>query len=521
MGILPMIPRIRRGALFRITGWNPAPLPNPNACGGTIPRFLGSQTDPMKTHLFPRALVVVMAASLCSLGCAQEKPAAPKPDIKFDSSAVGDGGGRLVTSYADVVEPVQKAVVSVYSTKIVRERLRIDPFFRQFFGDQIPERKSRQEGLGSGVIVSPNGYILTNNHVVADADELKVLLADGREVIAKVIGTDDKTDVAVIKIDVENLPVLTLADSDKLRVGDIVFAVGNPLGVGQTVTMGIVSATGRNDVGILANDQIGGYENFIQTDASINQGNSGGALVDAKGRLVGLNSAILSSTGGNIGIGFAVPTNLAVSILNSLIATGKVQRGYLGVAGQNLDPKLAESLGVDRAIKGVAISDVVKDSPADKAGLKRNDIIVKISGKPVDSQLALRLIVAQVVPGTEVNVTVLRDGKEKTFKARLTSLDEHATSSDELISGVTVKTLDDELRAQFKVDKRIENGVVITAINDNSPYADILVPGLVIVEINRRPVTDVQSAAAALKPGLNALLVQYRGVLRYVTINLK
>jgi len=336
----------------------------------------------MKTRLLPRALVVVMAASLCSLGCAQEKPAAPKPDIKFDSSPVGEGGSRLVSSYADVVEPVQKAVVSVYSTKIVRERVRVDPFFRQFFGDQaIPERESKQKGLGSGVIVSPNGYILTNNHVVADADELKVSLADGREVIAKVIGTDEKTDVAVIKIDVENLPVATLADSDKLRVGDIVFAVGNPLGVGQTVTMGIVSALGRNDVGILANDQIGGYENFIQTDASINQGNSGGALVDAKGRLVGLNSAILSSTGGNIGIGFAVPTNLAVSILNSLIATGKVQRGYLGVAGQNLDPKLAESLGVDRATKGVAISDVVKDSPAAKAGLKRNDIIVKIDSK--------------------------------------------------------------------------------------------------------------------------------------------
>ncbi|MDF3059821.1 MAG: protease Do [Rariglobus sp.] len=476
----------------------------------------------MKTKFLSRALVVLMTASLFSIGCAQEKPSAPKPDIKFDSSSIGEGSGRLVTSYADVVEPVQKAVVSVYSTKIVRERLRVDPFFRQFFGDRIPERESKQQGLGSGVIVSPNGYILTNNHVVADADELKVLLSDGRELIAKVIGTDEKTDVAVIKIDAENLPILTLADSDKLRVGDIVFAVGNPLGVGQTVTMGIVSATGRNDVGILANDQIGGYENFIQTDAAINQGNSGGALVDAKGRLVGLNSAILSSaSGGNIGIGFAVPTNLAVSILNSLVATGKVQRGYLGVAGQNLDPKLAESLGVNRGTKGVAISDVVKDSPAAKAGLKRNDIIVKIDNRAVDSQLALRLIVAQIVPDTEVNVTVLREGKEKNFKVKVGSLDEQSGASDEIIPGVTVKTLDDELRTQFKLDKRVEGGVVITAIDDNSPYADILVPGLVIVEINRRPVTDVESAAAAIKPGLNALLVQYRGVLRYVTINVK
>ncbi len=476
----------------------------------------------MKTKFLSRALVVVMTASLFSIGCAQEKPSAPKPDIKIDSSPVGDGGGRLITSYADVVEPVQKAVVSVYSTKIVRERLRIDPFFRQFFGDQVPERESKQQGLGSGVIVSPNGYILTNNHVVADADELKVLLSDGRELIAKVIGTDEKTDVALIKIDADSLPVLTLADSDKLRVGDVVFAVGNPLGVGQTVTMGIVSATGRNDVGILANDQIGGYENFIQTDAAINQGNSGGALVDAKGRLVGLNSAILSSSGGNIGIGFAVPTNLAVSILNSLVATGKVQRGYLGVAGQNLDPKLAESLGVGHGIKGVVISDVVKDSPAAKAGLKRNDVITKIDNHAVDSQLALRLTVAQIAPGTEANVTVLREGKEKTFKVKVGSLDEHTdVAGGEIIPGVTVKNLDDELRNQFKLDKRVEGGVVITAIDDKSPYADILVPGLVIVEINRRPVTDVASAAAAIKPGLNALLVQYRGVLRYVTINVK
>ncbi|HEY9250462.1 MAG TPA: trypsin-like peptidase domain-containing protein, partial [Rariglobus sp.] len=223
----------------------------------------------MKTKLLSRALAVMMAASLISIGCAQEKSApkpSPKPDIKFDTSAIGDGGGRLVTSYADVIEPVQKAVVSVYSTKIVRERLRVDPLLQQFFGGQLPERESKQEGLGSGVIIATNGYILTNNHVVADADELKVLLTDGREFIAKVIGTDEKTDVAVIKIEVDNLPVATLADSDKLRVGDVVFAVGNPLGVGQTVTMGIVSATGRNSLGLLEN--VGGYENFIQTDAA-------------------------------------------------------------------------------------------------------------------------------------------------------------------------------------------------------------------------------------------------------------
>ena len=475
----------------------------------------------MKTYLFTRTCVFVLASALFSPGYAEEKSVGPKPDLKFDGSAIGEGGGRQLTSYADVIEPVQKAVVSVYSTKIVRERLRIDPFFRQLFGDNgaMPEREREEKGLGSGVIVSSSGYILTNNHVVAGADELKVLLTDGREFVAKVIGTDEKTDVAVIKIAAENLPVATVADSDKLRVGDIVFAVGNPLGVGQTVTMGIVSALGRTNVGILSNDQIGGYENFIQTDAAINQGNSGGALVDAKGRLIGLNSAILSASGGNIGIGFAVPTNLAVSILYSLVSTGKVQRGYLGVGGQNLDAKLAESLGLEHDIKGVLITEVVKDSPAAKAGLKRNDVILKVGNRPVDSQLSFRFNVAQIVPGTEVNVLVWRDGKEKTLKVKVGSLDERADG--ELIPGVTIRTLDEELRTQFKLDRRVEGGVVVTAVDENSPFANILVPGLVIVEINRRSVSDGASAAAALKPGLNALLVQYRGVLRYLTINLK
>jgi len=474
----------------------------------------------MKTNLLSRALVAVLATSLLSTGFAQEKSAAaPKPDIKIDTSAVGEAKG-IVTSYADAIEPVQKAVVSVYSTKIVRERLRVaDPFLRQFFGDR--ERERREDGLGSGVIVSSNGYILTNNHVVADSDELKVALNDGREFVAKVIGTDEKSDVAVIKIEAEGLPVATLADSDKLRVGDVVFAVGNPLGVGQTVTMGIVSATGRNNLGILNNEQGVGYENFIQTDAAINQGNSGGALIDAKGRLVGINTAIISPSRGNIGIGFSIPVNQAAAVMNSLVATGKVQRGFLGVAGQNLDPKLAESLGFPATTKGVAVSDVVKDSPAAKAGIKRSDIIVRVDGRDVDSQFALRLVVSQLMPGTEIDVTVLRDGKELTLKVKLGSLDEQAGANGELFPGVTVQAIDEELRNQFKIDKSVESGVVITSINEKSDYAAVLVPGLVIVEINRRPVTDAATAAAAIRSGLNALLVQYRGVHRYVTINVK
>ena len=292
----------------------------------------------------------------------------------FLPTPVTDGKSPLVASYADVVAPVQKAVVSVYSAKIVRQKVSAfpftNPYFHQLFPDQ--ERETREEGLGSGVVVSPDGYILTNNHVVEGADELKVALADDREFKAKIIGADPKTDVAVIKIEAENLPTVTLADSDQLRVGDVVFAIGNPLDVGQTVTMGIVSATGRRNLGLL--DNVAGYENFIQTDAAINMGNSGGALVDAKGRLVGINSAIISTSRGSIGIGFAVPVNLARSIMLSLIETGTVARGYLGVGVDPLTGDLAEAMSM-KDTKGVVINNLTPDGPALKAGLKLGDVI--------------------------------------------------------------------------------------------------------------------------------------------------
>ena len=256
------------------------------------------------------------------------------PEIKRDSSPLNDGKSAVILSYADVLEPVEKEVVSIDSTRTVHERVQANPLLRQFFGD-IPDqdRESKESGLGSGVIVSSDGYILTNNHVVADADELTVEFADGRKFPAKVVGADPKTDIAVVKIDATGLPAVTFADSDKLRVGDVVFAVGNPLGVGETVTMGIVSAKGRNHLGILDDDdgKGPGYEDFIQTDAAINMGNSGGALVDAKGRFVGINSAIVSPSRGNIGIGFAVPVNMAANVMKSLIETGTVTRGFLGV----------------------------------------------------------------------------------------------------------------------------------------------------------------------------------------------
>jgi len=287
--------------------------------------------------LRPRLLVfVLLGLGLASLPAAaprdsrREPPRGRPPSVNVDSSELGpgaDAAGR-VQSYADVLEPVQRAVVSVYSTKIIKERIAINPFFRQFFGN-IPdqERESRQEGLGSGVIVSADGYILTNNHVVEGADELKVTLTDDRDFMAKVVGTDPKTDVAVLKIEAEGLPTVTLADSDKLRVGDVVFAVGNPLGVGQTVTMGIISAKGRSKLGLLEN--VSGYEDFIQTDAAINPGNSGGALVDVDGRLIGINTAILSRSGGFQGVGLAVPSNLVSQVVDGLVR-GHVHHLVLG-----------------------------------------------------------------------------------------------------------------------------------------------------------------------------------------------
>ncbi|MBP9913141.1 MAG: DegQ family serine endoprotease [Opitutaceae bacterium] len=442
---------------------------------------------------------------------AERNPA--KPELRVDSTPVSEGKTAVVTSYAEVVEPVQKAVVSVYSTKIVAQRVSPNPMLRQFFGD-LPDqtREKKEEGLGSGVIVSANGYIITNNHVIEGADELSVLLPDDREYKAKLIGADPKTDVAVIKIEAENLPTVTLADSDKLRVGDVVFAVGNPLGVGQTVTMGIVSAKGRNKLGLL--DSVQGYEDFIQTDAAINMGNSGGALIDAKGRLVGINSAIVSTTRGNIGIGFAIPANLAASIMHSLIETGTVARGYLGVITESVTAEIAESLGLPKETKGVAIADITPDSPAEKAGLKRTDVILAVNGRNVGSLEDLRLTIAQTVPGSKVALKVVRDGKESTIEVTLGTLTD---KPNELLAGVNVSPLTEEMRRRLGVDARV-TGLVVTDVDEKSPYADRLVPNVVIIEINRASVADVTGAKAQLRDGRNLLLVYYRGGYRYITV---
>ena len=455
--------------------------------------------------------ILGLAAGLFAAEKAAAKaPAVPvkKPVLKVDATPIDAAKSAVVTSYADVLDSIRPAVVSVYSSKIVRQQV---PEFLRQYGVRGGEQKMR--GLGSGVIISSDGFIITNNHVVEEADELKVLLTDDREFIAKVIGTDPKTDVAVIKIEAENLPAATLADSTKLRVGDVVFAIGNPLGVGQTVTMGIVSATSRR-VHIL--DEVAGYEDFIQTDAAINQGNSGGALIDARGRLVGINSAILSTSSGNIGIGFAIPISLASNIMNSLIETGKVSRGYLGVSTDTLTSDMAESFSLKADTKGVIITDLnPADGPAAKAGLKREDIIVGINDKSVTSRDDLRLIIAQTAPGTKITVKYLRDGKPQTAEVTLARLPDDNAADGEFLPGITVAPLSSDLRKDLRIDDRVD-GLVITEVADTSPYKDNLPQGAVIEQVNRVPVADLASAKRALHDGRNIALVYYRGTFRYV-----
>jgi Do/DeqQ family serine protease len=432
--------------------------------------------------------------------------------LTIDDTPLRASEAGRVASYADVVAPVQRAVVSVYAAKTVTSRLQVPPMFRRFM--DVPEEQSqRQEGLGSGVILTSDGYIVTNHHVVDGADELRVALGDSREFEAKLIGTDPKTDVAVIKIDAQDLPVATLADSDKLRVADIVFAIGNPLGVGQTVTMGIVSALGRNDLGILATPEVGGYENFIQTDAAINQGNSGGALVDAQGRLVGINTAILSAGGrGNIGIGFAIPINQAAAILRSLVATGSVQRGYLGVQAQTLTPEIAEALSLGKDAKGVVIADLPADSPAAAAGLKRSDVITAIDGRAIITMQDLRLVVAAKLPGSEVDLAYLRDGQARTTRVKLAELGEGVVL-DQILPGIRAEPLSDELRKRIGVPADL-TGVAITGVTEGSPYAERLTPGMVIVEIAGQAVASVADVKRLIQPGRNLVYIYHRGVVR-------
>ncbi len=318
---------------------------------------------------------------------------------------------NLAGSYSLAAKKAMPAVVNIFTSKKSPEnphqKFLDDPAFRQFFGDQLDELDSQSQpenSLGSGVIVSEQGLILTNNHVVASADEIEIALADGRKLSAKVVGTDPDTDLALIKVDAEHLPAITFASSDKLNVGDVVLAIGNPFGVGQTVTQGIISALGRNHLGINI------YENFIQTDASINPGNSGGALIDTNGNLVGINSAIYSRSGGSMGIGFAIPATLARQVMEQIVAQGNVTRGWIGIEAQDITPELAESFKLKLA-QGALIAGVLRDSPADKAGLRAGDILLAIDGKSVSDSGSMLNLIAVLTPNKKATIKIARAEK--------------------------------------------------------------------------------------------------------------
>ncbi|AHI64394.1 S1C family serine protease [Burkholderia thailandensis] len=332
------------------------------------------------------------------------------PIVALREVAPGVGGAPAQSSYADAAQKAMPAVVNVFSSKdgsLPPDPRAKDPLFRYFFGDRNARRQQEEPAanLGSGVIVSSEGYILTNQHVVDGADQIEVALADGRTATAKVIGSDPETDLAVLKINMTNLPTITLGRSDQARVGDVVLAIGNPFGVGQTVTMGIISALGRNHLGINT------FENFIQTDAPINPGNSGGALVDVNGNLLGINTAIYSRSGGSLGIGFAIPVSTARNVLESIITTGAVTRGWIGVEPQDVTPEIAESFSLAQK-SGAIVAGVLQGGPADKAGIKPGDILVSIDDEEITDTTKLLNVVAQIKPGTPAKVHVVRKGKE-------------------------------------------------------------------------------------------------------------
>ena len=314
------------------------------------------------------------------------------------------------SSYRMAAKRAMSSVVNINTAKESRQAdnpLLNDPFFKRFVGDQVNPQSERQSSLGSGVIVSSQGYILTNNHVIEEADEIAVSLPDGRKAIAKVVGTDPETDLAVIKIDLPNLPAITVGHSEQAVVGDVVLAIGNPFGVGQTVTMGIVSALGRNDVGINT------YENFIQTDAAVNPGNSGGALVDVNGDLVGINSAIYSRSGGSLGIGFAIPVSTIKMVMESIISNGQVVRGWIGVEPQDITPEMADSFNIKEA-SGAIVAGVIRGGPADKAGIRPGDILTAIEGRPVTNKTEVLNLIAQLKPNNKAKFTLLRKTSEST-----------------------------------------------------------------------------------------------------------
>ena len=451
--------------------------------------------------------------------------------IHLKMADAAEGGARVTMAAA--AKAAMPSVVKISASKIVKTPTAFsgddNDIFSQFFGGrnggqfEMPPQAHREGGLGSGVIISADGYILTNNHVVDGATDVEVTLPDRREFKAKVIGTDPKTDIAVIHIDASNLPAITVGDSSKMQVGDAVLAIGNPYGVGQTVTAGIVSATGRGNLGIED------YEDFIQTDASINPGNSGGALVNDRGELVGINTAILSgNSGGNQGIGFAVPVSLARHVMDQIVTNGHVTRAYLGVRIQEVTPAIARAMGLD-APKGALVSDVTPDSPAQRAGLKSGDVITGLNGKPVIESNQLRMDIAMMGTDTPVKLEVFRNGQTINLDARTGEMPgtpvekasaEHGNSGGAL-DGVSVRSLTPDMAQRAGVDEGT-SGVVVTNVDPASAAASAgLRRGDVIQEVNHNKVANPSEFASALQKGKNGdslLLVNRQGNKMYLAV---
>ena len=479
-----------------------------------------------KSWIASRPAVIGLALFLgtVGLGVAHERMSTNNPPASLKLAESNEGPSR--NSYAAVLKSVLPAVVNISSSKVVRARAEspegMMPFFRQFFGGEgdgdenfaLPQpRDHREKNLGSGVVVSPEGYILTNNHVVDGATEVRVTLSEKREFQARVVGTDPKTDIAVLKIEASGLSPITIGDSSRAEVGDTVLAIGDPFGVGETVTKGIVSATGRGNLGIED------YEDFIQTDAPINPGNSGGALINDRGELIGINTAIIThGSGGNQGIGFAVPSNLARTVMEEILKNGKVTRAYLGIYPQDVTPAIAKAFG-EKDPRGVLIGDVSPNSPAQAAGLQRGDIILEVNGKPMTGSNQLRMAISMMQPGSEAKLKVIRDGSQRELTIKLHELPtEHAENNNETgdqqhaSAGVEVANLTPQISQQLNLPPTT-TGVVVKSVSPSSPLADSgLAKGDVIQEVNHQPVKSASDFYDAMHKGAgNPLLLVNRG----------